>query len=125
MFLLRVSVSGPIFLPVGPYLGVSVQGNDFELTIPNLYFLSLGLCLWSRGVSVQGGLCPGGSLSRGVSVQGSLSTGFLSGRFSVRSWVSVWRWSLSGGGLCPRGLCLMGIPEPLYSKQRAVRFLKE
>ena len=48
-----------------------------------------------QGVSVQGGLCPGGpggslsrgSLSRGVSLQGSLSSGE----------------SLSGGGLCPVG----------------------
>ena len=40
------------------------------------------------GVSVQGGLCPGGSLSRGVSVQGGLSPGE----------VSVWEGSLSRRG---------------------------
>ena len=44
------------------------------------------------GVSVQGGLCTGGSLYRGVSVLlGSLSRG-----------VSI------QGGLCPGGLCLGG-----------------
>ena len=48
--------------------------------LPGPMLLLGGICAWShvpsrgvsvqRVVSVQGGLCPGGSLSRGVSVQG-------------------------------------------------------
>ena len=65
----------------------------------------------SRGVSIQGGLCPGeGSLFRRFSVKGSLSRE-----------VSVWGESLSGGrgslsggisvhgGLCPDGSCPRGL----------------
>ena len=53
-------------------------------------------------VSVQEGLCPGGSLSRRVSVQGSLSRGCFCLGVSVWGGVSVRGGSLSRG-LCPRG----------------------
>ena len=98
------------------------------------------------GVSVQGGPCPGGSLSRGLSVQGvsvwgSLSRGSLSRGFLSRG--SLSRGYLSGG-LCPGCLCpgqslsravsvqgvsVQGDPPtetlPLYGNARAVRILLE
>ena len=48
---------------------------SFPVWLPGPMFLLGGLCPWSHvpsrvGVSVQGILCPGGSLSRGVSVWG-------------------------------------------------------
>ena len=53
-----------------------------------------------QGVSVQGGLCPGGSLSRGVSVQGaSLSRGVSVQGASLSRGVSVKGGSLSRGSL--------------------------
>ena len=58
-------------------------------------------------VSVQGGICLGGSLSRGVSVQGGLCPV-----------------SLCPGGLCPGGLC-QGDPSPPYGNERTVRILLE
>ena len=79
--------------------------------LTGLMFLLGGLFLWSHvlsgglcqgglclGISVQGCLCPGvslsrGSLSRRVSFQGSLCPGG----------VSVWGRSLSRGGICPGG----------------------
>ena len=50
------------------------------------------------GVSVQGGLCPGGSLFRGVSLQGR---------------------SLSGRGLCPGGGLCQGDPHTVTYGQYA------
>ena len=91
--------------------GVSVQGGFC------LGALWQGLCpggLCPGKFSVQGvGLCPGcGSLSRGVSVQGGHCPGGSGGP----------RGSL--GGLCPRGV-FVGGGRPPYGNVRAVRILLE
>ena len=73
------------------------------------------------GVSVQGSLCPGGSLSRGVSVQRSLCPGESLSRGSLSRWVSVQR------GLCPEGSLsgksLSGRPPSLVNRQMPVKIL--
>ena len=64
---------------------------------------SLSRVVSVQGVSVQGDLCPGGSLSREVSVQGSLCPGgSLSGEESLS------RGSLSGGGISVQGVPVQG-----------------
>ena len=74
---------------------------------------SLSVGSLSRGVSVRGGLCPGGSLSRGVSVwgisvQGSLCPGGLCPEGSLSGEISV-QGGLSGGSL-PRGVSVRETP---------------
>ena len=62
-----------------------------------------------------GGLCPGGSLSRqGVSVHGDLCPG---------RGVSAQGGLCSGGGLCPGGVSVRETPK--YGNERAVRILLE
>ena len=86
------------------------SGMRTALSLPYGGFLSMGVSVrlsqsrgfLSRGISVHGGLCPGGflskslcpgeSLSRGLSVWGSLSSGF-----------SAW----GGGSLCPGGVSVV------------------
>ena len=82
------------------------EGNVFTPVCDSVHRGSL-----FRGFSVQGGLCPGVSLSRGVSVQW----------VSVQGWqgVSVW----GGGVLSRRDLC-HGDP-PGMMEERTVRILLE
>ena len=79
------------------------EGNDFTPVCHSVHrgiSVQGGLC---PGVSVQrGGLCPGGSLSGGLCPGGSLSRGSLSGA------VSVWR-GLCPGGSLSRGVLCLGI----------------
>ena len=84
--------------------------------------LCLGVGVSVQGVSVQGGLCPRGSLSGGLCPGGLCSGGLCLGvsvwRVSVQG-VSVWRVSVQGvsvqGGLCHE--------DPQHGKGRAVRIL--
>ena len=71
-------------------------GKLMFLHLPVILFTRGGVSDW--GVSVQGGLCPGGqgSLSGGVFVQRGLSR-------LGKSLPGV-----AGGGLCPRGLSVQG-----------------
>ena len=86
--------------------GVSVQGVSVQRGHQrSLSWGSLSSTSLSMGVSVQGHLCPEGSLSRG-----SLSLGISRGSLS-------WG-SLSRGGLCQGD-------HPAYGKERAVRILLE
>ena len=89
-------------------MGVSVQGG----LCPG-GSLSGGL---SRGVSVWRDLCPGGSLSRGLCPVGSLSIG-----------VTVWGVSVLGRSLSNSGFCQGDPPteNPLYGNARAGRILLE
>ena len=101
-------------------------------------FLHLCVILFTRGVSVQGGLCPGGlypgmvsvqgvSVQRGVgiSVEGealcprrSLSRGSISGGSLSKGGLcprrSLSRGSISGGSLSQGGLCPGGFSVPAW-----------
>ena len=72
--------------------GISVQGVSVHRSL-------------SRGISVQGGLCPGGSLSKGVSVQGVYIQRGLCPRGSLSKGFFVQVGSLSRGSLL-WALCL-------------------
>ena len=61
-----------------------------------------------RGVSVKGGLCPGGSLSRGSLSGRSLCPGSLCPGVSLSEGLCLGGVSVLGGP-CPGGLCLMGL----------------
>ena len=89
------------------------QGNVFTPVCDSVH----------RGVSVQGDLfSKEGSLSKGVSVQGALCPGGLClGGGGLSRGVSVWGISVQGG-LCQGGLC-QGDPQNGYV--RSVRILLE
>ena len=75
-------------------------GKVMFLHLSVILFTSIGVYV-QEGVSVQGGLCPGGSLSRGVSVH---------------------------AGICPGGLCRKGSlsrETPSYGNVWAVHILLE
>ena len=85
-------------------------------------FLHLSVILFTggslfRGFSVQGGLCPGVSLSRGVSVQW----------VSVQGWqgVSVQGWQGGGGGRCSVQEGSLSWRSPGMMEERTVRILLE
>ena len=86
-------------------------GKVMFLHLPVILFTGEGSL--PRGVSVQGGLCPGRSLSSGSLNGGSLSGGVLcpwgSLYWGSQSGVSV-HWGSLLGGLCPWGVSVRETP---------------